>query len=158
MLRCLVHPTAIHVFPTFDGDAVVVCLDMGVANGDVGGGVDVDAVAAWDVVLGADADAIDGEVVGEKDVEAPEGLVEDVHATDLSAITMVEADCPGPVGKADFLFLPLQALGIDEALAADAATIVMAEIEQGGTAFQHGALPSGVDNGVERGVGDTDES
>ena len=56
------------------------------------------------------------------------------------------------------LLFPFQATGIDDTFAADAAAIVVGEIEQCCPGSCHGAFVTGVDNGVEGGVDDADKA
>ena len=154
VLRRLVHPPSVGITPALDGDAVVVCPDVRVAHRHARRRVDVDAVAAGDVVFGIYVDAVNGESVGEEDVQAPERLVEDAHPADSASVAVVETDGLGASGKREALLFPFQSLSIDGALPRQAASLVVVEVEQRRPCLPHATLPARVDERVEGAIDD----
>ena len=150
--RSLVDPPSIRILAALDGDAVVVSLDMHIANGHPGRGIDIDAVAAGYIVLRLDMDPIDGESVGEKDMEAPKSLVENFHSADASTIAMVETDGLGSAHETSLHILPFQALGINRAATRDPTSVIVIKVEQCRTSLLHTSLPASGDDGIEGGV------
>ena len=132
-----------------DGDAVVVRLDMRVAHRYPRRRVDVDTIAAGDIVFGTDVNAVYCKTVGEKDVHAPERLVADVHPADGAPVAMVETDRLGSSGEGQAQSFPFQALCVDGTLAREPAALVVVEVEQGCSRLFDPSLPTRGDERIE---------
>src|ERR1019366_91249 len=96
VLRGPVDAQSVLVLPGLDGDGVVVVVDIHVAHAHLARRVDVDAIRARNVVVAPNRDAIHDHVLGVQNVQAPDGLLLQMHAGNPHALAILEADHARP--------------------------------------------------------------
>ena len=74
-----VYTDAIFIFARFNGDTIVVHIDGTAGDEDAVARVDIHAIRTQNGVIGLDVDVFDLHIFAIKDVNAPDGLIQEIY-------------------------------------------------------------------------------